>query len=545
VTSSEIILSICIPTCNRAETLLRSIETIAGQAFFRDSRKVEVVVSDNCSTDHTREVVLGFERRFPGLVRYEPSVSNDEDRNFERVLRHGRGRFLKLQNDTFGVHDGLLEPLVSIIEALSATQPVLFFVNEPPAEPEDALKRFDTMDGFLDEVSFKSTWIGGFGIWRDQLQQFSDFSRYADKKLIQTDALMRLLADRRDSVVIREFMFPAFGSGRKGGYNIAEVFGHNYLSILAEHVRVGGISPEAFARAKKHVLTDHILPFALDASHDFRRDNLEYHLREYTNEAYFAPALAQALRGASVGGFPPGGTPQRNGVAVQRVSALPSQPLSFEQAWRRANAHNETTPGNVIPLSKVSIGRRTYGIINAWHWGHEEEYLRIGHFCSIGAGVDFMLGGNHPTQGISTFPFKVKYFGHDREAVSRGPIVVGDDVWIGNRAMILSGVTIGQGAVIGAGSIVSRDVPPYAVVAGNPARIVRNRFPPQVVAELMKLDYSRLSDEAIRRAADTIYDEITTDNARRVVQGLLTTQEKGFNLLSRAAGQCSEFDPLP
>ncbi len=450
-------------------------------------------------------------------------MSNDEDRNFERVLRHGRGRFLKLHNDSFGIHDGLLEPLVSIIEALSANQPVLFFVNDHPAEPGDALKKFDTMDGFLDEVSFNCTWVGGFGIWRDQLLQLNDFSRYAHKKLIQADALMRLLAERRESVVIREFMFPAFGSGRKHGYNIAEVFGSNYLSILAEHVHAGALSPEAFARAKKHVLIDHILPFALDPNHDLRRDNLEYHLRDYADEAYFAPALAQALRRASGSEFSSGGTPRGNGVAVHQVSASPSQPLSFELAWRRANAHNETTPGNVMPLSKVSIGRRTYGTINAWHWGHEEEYLRIGHFCSIGAGVEFMLGGNHPTQGFSTFPFKVKYFGHHREAVSRGPIVVGDDVWIGNRAMILSGVTIGQGAVIGAGSIVSRDVPPYAVVVGNPARIIRHRFPPHVVAELMKLDYSRLSDEAIRSAADTLYDEITFENARRVVQGLLAT----------------------
>lgn len=530
MTASDIILSICIPTFNRAETLRKSLESIASQAYFTSSRKVEIVVSDNCSTDHTRDVVFAFEQRYPGLVRYEPSVSNDEDRNYERVLRHGRGRFLKLQNDTFGIHDGLLEPMVRIVESFSSSQPVLFFVNEPPEEGEDVLKKFDTLDGFLDEVSFKCTWIGGFGIWRDQLQQLSDFSRYANKKLIQTDALMRLLATRRESVVIREFIFPAFGSGRKGGYNIAEVFGANYLSILFEHVRQGDLGHDAFLRAKKHVLINHILPFALDPNHDFLRDNLEFHLRDYLDEDYFAPALEQALRGAR-GDRRRDETSAFDSTSVAPAKLQPVHPISYEQAWRRANAHNETQPGNAIPLGKVSIGRRTYGTINAWHWGHEDEYLRIGHFCSIGAGVEFMLGGNHPTHGFSTFPFKVKYFGQEREAVSRGPIVVGDDVWIGNRALILSGVTIGQGAVIGAGAVVSRDVPPYAVVAGNPARIVRHRFPPEVVAELLKLDYARLSDEAIRQHASVLYDEITPANARAMVDSLMSARTANSSAL--------------
>jgi acetyltransferase-like isoleucine patch superfamily enzyme len=198
----------------------------------------------------------------------------------------------------------------------------------------------------------------------------------------------------------------------------------------------------------------------------------------------------------------------------------------------------------VIPLSKVSIGRRTYGTINAWHWGHEDEMLRIGHFCSIGAGVEFMLGGNHPTQGFSTFPFKVKVLGHEREAVSRGPILVGDDVWIGNRVMVMSGVTVGQGAVIGAGTVVTRDVPPYAVVAGNPGRVVRYRFEPDVIAELMRLDYARLTDAALKRYESILYDEVTADNVRLMVDALMGTINPAV-IQPASCLQHADLAPLP
>jgi len=98
---------------------------------------------------------------------------------------------------------------------------------------------------------------------------------------------------------------------------------------------------------------------------------------------------------------------------------------------------------------------------------------------------------------------------------------VGDDVWIGNRATIHSGVTVGQGAVVAAGAVVARDVPPYAVVAGNPARVVKYRFPPEVVAELLLLDYSKLTDVAIRTYGDRLVAPLRTSLEARELVGLL------------------------
>lgn len=120
------------------------------------------------------------------------------------------------------------------------------------------------------------------------------------------------------------------------------------------------------------------------------------------------------------------------------------------------------------------------------------ERLQIGRFCAIAHGVRFITASSmHPMGGVSTYPFRIfskADIGIYREEVARrGDTVVGDDVWLGFEARVLPGVTIGHGAIVGACAVVSRDVPPYAVVAGNPAQVVRMRFAPEVVARLLEL----------------------------------------------------------
>jgi virginiamycin A acetyltransferase len=121
------------------------------------------------------------------------------------------------------------------------------------------------------------------------------------------------------------------------------------------------------------------------------------------------------------------------------------------------------------------------------------ERLVIGRFCAIAAGVRFLMpGANHADLGPSTFPFGV--FGGSwastmdlvMGAASRGDTVVGHDVWLGYQALVMPGVTIGHGAAVATASVVTRDVPPYAIVAGNPARIIRMRFDASDVERLLR-----------------------------------------------------------
>lgn len=166
----------------------------------------------------------------------------------------------------------------------------------------------------------------------------------------------------------------------------------------------------------------------------------------------------------------------------------------FKRKWRNRNSHNMTYAMNIFPIDCVQVGKMTYGPLEVHTWGASNEKLEIGHYCSIAEGVKFILGGNHYYHTFSTYPFKVMVMKEEKEAWSKGPIVIGNDVWIGMDSMILSGVTIGQGAVIAAGSVVTKDVPPYAIVGGNPAKVIKYRFEPQIIDRLLKIEFSNIND---------------------------------------------------
>lgn len=182
----------------------------------------------------------------------------------------------------------------------------------------------------------------------------------------------------------------------------------------------------------------------------------------------------------------------------------------FRRKFRKENQFNELVPDNIFSLDNVTGGRYSYGHFKFITWGTKGEYLKIGDFVSIGANVTFMAGGNHEMNFLSTFPFKVKFLDARNEALTKGAINVQDDVWIGSNVLILSGVTIGQGAVIAAGSVVTKDVSPYKIVGGNPARVIRSRFDDVVVDALNKIDFSKMDKDWILKNKKNLEKEIKT-----------------------------------
>ena len=144
----------------------------------------------------------------------------------------------------------------------------------------------------------------------------------------------------------------------------------------------------------------------------------------------------------------------------------------IRKKWGRANTHNGTKMGNIFPIESVQVGNCTYGVLNVLVDNYGSK-LTIGNFCSIATRVTFVLCSEHNTKNISSFPYKVHIMGEKYEAISKGNIVVDDDVWIGYGAIIMSGVHIAQGAVVAAGAVVVTDIPPYAIVGGVPAKIIK------------------------------------------------------------------------
>jgi len=162
---------------------------------------------------------------------------------------------------------------------------------------------------------------------------------------------------------------------------------------------------------------------------------------------------------------------------------------------------------------RVRIGAHTYGVSHRTvQLFLPDARVAIGKYCSVAEGVR-LICGEHPVTRVSTFPFGILPFverAAEQDPVTKGPIVIGNDVWLGTNAMVLSGVTVGDGAVVAAGAVVTRDVPPYAVAAGVPARVIRMRFTPEQIENLLQIAWWNWPEERIRAQIELFYGDVDT-----------------------------------
>jgi len=167
-----------------------------------------------------------------------------------------------------------------------------------------------------------------------------------------------------------------------------------------------------------------------------------------------------------------------------------------------------------------SFGEYSYDdSTRARNWGDDAQYS-VGKFCSIADDLKLFLSGNHRSDWVSTYPFPAftetfpEAKGIEGFRLTRGNIVIGNDVWIGSHVTILSGVTIGDGAVVGAGSLVAKSVPPYAIVVGNPAKIIRYRFDEKTIEMLLKIQWWNWPIEKIKKNVHLL----CSDNVQTLLQ---------------------------
>jgi acetyltransferase-like isoleucine patch superfamily enzyme len=164
------------------------------------------------------------------------------------------------------------------------------------------------------------------------------------------------------------------------------------------------------------------------------------------------------------------------------------------------------------PLDKrIRIGAYTYGVDNtSVLFFKRSDRVSIGKYCSFAPDVRIVASGEHNFNAVSTFPFSLYVLGKSKEidTYTKGPVVVGNDVWAGYGATILSGVNIGDGAVIAAGSVVVRDVPPYAIVSGVPAKVLRYRFSSGIIEELLRIEWWDWDQEKLLSCIEDFYLDV-------------------------------------
>ena len=198
--------------------------------------------------------------------------------------------------------------------------------------------------------------------------------------------------------------------------------------------------------------------------------------------------------------------------------------LLFKIQWRRLNKHNYTYAKNFFPINNVSVGNKTYGELNINLGTNPIRRISIGNFCSIAPNVNFIINP-HNYKFFSSWGWqRFEYNELDYNWETKVQIIVEDDVWIGQGAIILGGAVLHQGCVIGAGTVVSGDIPPYAVFAGG--RIIKYRFSQQVIKKLQNVAFDKIDESVVKRIRGWHKVEITEDNVDQLLELLpLKNQE--------------------
>lgn len=501
------LLSICIPTYNRAGYLYFALRSIVSQKAFLNTDDVEIVICDNCSIDDTEVIVKKFVEKFPDKIKYFKNETNINDKNFEKALSHGTGRLLKLHNDSLAFEKDALSSVIGVINNNIEKKPLIFFANKNIQGPDEIL--CENLDEFVKKVSYLCTWIGGFSIWKEDFDNLKDFSRNSHLNLAQVDVLFRIISGGKKVLAFNKFCVTNQTVLNKSGYNVAQVFGQNYLSFFKEYLKSGIISKKTYEGEKKRILFKHIIPYYVDCKNQWNYDKNGYfkYMKDYKYNLYFYFSLILfALKFFK--------------TIVYIIKNRTYRKNYWKKQWKKLNSHNRTILMDKVDISKIFVGNKSYGNLNVHYFHNPKELLIIGNYVSIANDVKFILGGNHSYDGFSTYPFKVITFGEPYEAQTKGPIIVEDDVWIGDNCLILSGITIGQGAVVAAGSIVTKDVPPYSIIAGTPAKLVKYRFDENIVKELKNLDFYRIRDENLLENKEILYEKLTQDNVKDIIEKL-------------------------
>lgn len=202
------------------------------------------------------------------------------------------------------------------------------------------------------------------------------------------------------------------------------------------------------------------------------------------------------------------------------VESVVTRPYLVDKSCQilHSNIHGEVRIGphsivyKALLEGPISVGRNTTINGPGTEFHCLKNPITIGSFCSIARGT-VAQEYNHDAQSITTYFIKHRFFKepYGADAVSKGPITIGNDVWIGTQCVLLTGITIGDGAIIAANSVVTSDVPPYAVVGGSPARVIKFRFSDDIINRLLESKWWEWSDDKISMNRELFFGDLTME----------------------------------
>lgn len=232
------LLSLCIPTYNRAEILKRTLTNIVNDADFDDS--IEIIISDNASTDNTQEVCQSFCNIYEN-IHYYRNNENINDSNFFLVLSKGKGKYVKLSNDTITYKNGALKMIKDRIQQASLNENIFFFQNNEFFSQKSI--KFQSLNQFMNASNYYITWITNFGCWNHILSRIKTPQKYSQLKLTQVDWFLQLVKQQNIGIIHFGNYYEVERVSKKGGYNIYDVFINNFLHILKAN-QIKGITFE-------------------------------------------------------------------------------------------------------------------------------------------------------------------------------------------------------------------------------------------------------------------------------------------------------------
>lgn len=288
---NKIILSICIPTYNRCEVLDKTLETYVTDDAFDE--RIEIIISDNCSTDHTEKVVGKYLNKYHNITYERLQKNISAELNYISVLSRGTGLYLKLMNDSVSLKPGVLKTILNIINSgKNEMNPIFFYQNICFSHSNEVI-HCDNLNDLVSNVSFWITWIANFGIWRKDFETLENKDKAADLQFTQVDWTFRIINKTGGIIHFGDF-YSGAELKNKGGYNVFEIFGINYLSLYKEYLESKSLSYSVFNTEKyrlfRHFLMGwyQILVLTKESKYIFEKnDAIKILMKNYKYKLYF------------------------------------------------------------------------------------------------------------------------------------------------------------------------------------------------------------------------------------------------------------------